>query len=202
MKGELTQFNKAMSQLSNKNISEDIKDYLNNEVTSDTAKDIINTMYNLHTQLDNSNLDDSTKDNFKTALSLYFSEYLGNHCKSKLIENIVNKSTLLKKRFIEMKKNYQRDMEEYNKLAKKYNEQEKKAEIPDLNLTVSLKSKKLLTTKECLELSNILEEEELDDNIKRISIKNLSLNDNIKSKIKRVYAGKSDEPVIKQLQPK
>ena len=86
---------------------------------------------------------------------------------------------------------YQKERDNYNKLAKKYNEKEKekKVSVPGLQVSITTFKNKKLTVNECLALNK---EMRLDDSELEEKFKRLSVPDNYKNKVSRVYAKSSD----------
>jgi hypothetical protein len=89
---------------------------------------------------------------------------------------------------------YQKERDNCNKLAKKYNEKEKEKEkkvsVPGFQVSITThKNKKKLTVNDCLALNK---EIKLDDSELEEKFKRLSVPDNYKNKVSRVYAKSSD----------
>uniref|UniRef100_A0A8R1I590 Uncharacterized protein n=1 Tax=Caenorhabditis japonica TaxID=281687 RepID=A0A8R1I590_CAEJA len=72
-----------------------------------------------------------------------------------------------------MHSDFQKERDEHNELRKKYNEKQKEqiVEVPSIDLSLTLKNKKTLTNRECLDFLNDLDiDDTLSDKFKRVGV--------------------------------
>jgi len=107
-------------------------------------------------------------------------------CKGLMLNNSIQKNKKYTDIIDQLQHAYQKECDEHNALAKKYNEKQKeeKVNMPGISLSLTLKDNKILKPKECVDLMNEidLDEEELDKKFKRISIP-----EEYKNKVSRGY---------------
>ncbi|CAR98548.1 Protein CBG25581 [Caenorhabditis briggsae] len=159
----------------NKNLDfSEILEYTKNEYTKETAQNYLDALEKMIATIDESKLSQSDKYSYKYA----FTKHLTSECKSECKSIIINclgisnkkKSLILK----ETQKEYQKERDEHNELRKKYNEKQKEqiVEVPSIDLSLTLKNKKTLTNRECLDFLNDLDIDDtlLSDKFKRVSV--------------------------------
>jgi hypothetical protein len=109
-----------------------------------------------------------------------------------MLSNSIQKNKKYKEIIDKLQEAYQKERDEHNALAKKYNEKQKEAKVnvPGISLSLTLKDTKTLKPHECVELMNEIdiEEEELDEKFKRISIP-----EDYKNKVSRAYVKASND---------
>ena len=91
-----------------------------------------------------------------------------------MLNNSIQKNKKYKEIIDKLQEAYQKERDEHNAHVKKYNEKQKEAKVsvPGISLSLTLKDSKTLKPYKCVELMNEIdiEEEELDEKFKRISI--------------------------------
>jgi hypothetical protein len=164
----------------------------NNKLTSKTAKQYIDIMNELHNKMENLNVSIEQKNQFKSLFILLFSQMCESDCKGIMLSNSIQKNKKYKEIIDKLQEAYQRERDEHNALAKKYNEKQKEAKVsvPGISLSLTLKDTKTLKPHECVELMNEIdvEEEELDEKFKRVSIP-----EDCRKKVSRAYIKASND---------
>lgn len=151
----------------------EILEYTKNEYTKETAQNYLDALEKMIASIDESKLSQSDKCSYKYA----FTKHLTSECKSECKSIIINclgisnkkKSMMLK----EVEKAFQKERDEHNEILKKYNEKQKEqiVEVPSIDLSLTLKNKKTLTNRECLDFLNDLDiDDTLSDKFKRVSV--------------------------------
>jgi len=131
------------------------------------------------------------KNQFRSLFVLLFSKMCESDCKGIMLSNSIHKNKKYQEIIDKLQEAYQKERDEHNALAKKYNEKQKEAKVsvPGISLSLTLKDSKTLKPHECVELMNEIdiEEEELDKKFKRISIP-----EDYKNKVSRAYVKASN----------
>ncbi len=164
----------------------------NNKLTSKTAKQYIYIMNELHEKIESLDASVEQKNQFRSLFVLLFSKMCESDCKGIMLNNSIQKNKKYKEIIDKLQEAYQKERDEHNALAEKYNEKQKEAKVsvPGISLSLTLKDSKTLKPHECVELMNEadIEEEELDKKFKRISIP-----EDYKNKVSRAYVKASND---------
>lgn len=180
-----------LQNITNINMNEIIK-FAKCELTEKTANNYLNLMNELYEKIEKLDTSLEQKNQFKSLFVLLFTKMAESDCKSEILNDVIIKNKKYKLMLEQLQKDWQNDRNEFNILAKKYNEKQKESKInlPGLSLSLTLKQeKKILNTDEILkfvEESNI-DEKEIADKFKRISIPK-----EYKNKVSRAYVKSSD----------
>jgi hypothetical protein len=165
--------------------------FKNNEITKNTAEQYVNIMVELTEKISNLSTPKIEKERFKMLFTMLFSKMCEADCNSLLLSASIQKNKKNIKIINKMYDEFQKERDEHNLLAKKYNEKEKdkKVGIPYINLSLTVKNNKILKPNECLDFMSELEleDKELDQKFKRLSIPS-----DYKDKIDRAYAKSSN----------
>lgn len=150
-----------LNRASNVDLTE-ISMYTKNENTRETAQNYLDAIENMITSVESSKISDADKTAYKYA----FTEFLIKKCESECKSIIINVSKISNKKkqllIEQLHHDFQKERDEHNELRKKYNEKLKfqSVEIPTIDLAITLKTKKTLSNKECLNFLNDLELED------------------------------------------
>ncbi len=172
--------------------------YTKNDATKEVAQKYLNALEQMITTIDGTILSSSDKFAYKYG----FTQLMISKCESECKSIIINKLGLSSKKYKimldQMHSDFQKERDDHNELCRRYNEKQKEVhvEIPSIDLSLTLKNPKTLSNQECLKFLDDLDldNRELSDNFKRISVSNDFPN------VSRAYAkkGKGSENVIIQ----
>ena len=171
---------------------DELLSFTTNKLTSKTAKQYIDIMNELYGKIESFEVPVEQKNQFRSLFVILFSKMCESDCKGLMLSNSIQKNKKYKDIIEKLQYAYQRERDDLNALAKKYNEKQKeeKVNVPGISLSLTVKDNKILKPKECVDLMNEidLDEEELDEKFKRISIP-----EDYKSKVSRGYAKASTD---------
>jgi hypothetical protein len=161
------------------NYFNELEKFIKSDITKETATEYIQMCMSLMNQVENTkNVDEKSKQQMKKALTIISSSLGTNECLKDIISN--NNEKYQKLKFTEeLIKKYQEERNEYNELAKKYNENEKNkiVDLPGTTLSIIRKNKnKRLTNDECIEIASSMNVDNLEEKFKRVSIKDIKSN--------------------------
>ena len=166
--------------------------FTNNKLTSKTAKQYIDIMTELHEKIQNLDVSIEQKNQFRSIFVMMFSKMCESDCKGLMLSSSIQKNKKYKEMIEKLEQAYQKERDDLNALAKKYNEKQKdeKVNIQGISLSLTLKDNKVLKPKECVDLMNEidLDEEELNEKFKRISIP-----EDYRNKVSRGYVKTSPD---------
>ncbi|CAR98695.1 Protein CBG25245 [Caenorhabditis briggsae] len=137
----------------------EILEYTQNEHTKEIAQNYLDALEKMITTIDSSKLSTSDKFNYKFAFTKHMTSECKSECKS-IIINCLGISNKKKSMMIkEVDNAFQKERDEHNELRKKYNEKQKEqiVKVPSIDLALTIKNKKTLTNRECLDFLNDLD---------------------------------------------
>ena len=182
---------KNVSGLENINMN-DMICFKNNELTAEVAERYVNIMVELVDKIANLATSSEEKNKFKALFTMLFSKMCESDCKGILLSDSIQKNKKYKAIIDELYAEFQKERDERNALAKKYNEKQssEKISLPGIALSLTLKESKQLKPSECVDLMNELDisDREIDKKFKRVPVPT-----DYKEKVNRVYAKASKE---------
>lgn len=172
---------------------DDISVFMESEVTAEVAEKYIDMMVEVKRKLSEINCNKSEKIIFEKIFLLLATKFAESDCKSLLLKH----SSITNKKYKElidlMEIELQKERDEHNELRKKHSEELKpaKVELPGISVSLTVKENKILNSKECVEISNVLlnESVSIDEKFRRHKVP-----EEYKNKVERVYAKKNDGP--------
>lgn len=188
---------KNLTNLDDINIK-DMLEFEQIELTSKTARQYIDLMYELANKINTMSANLGQKEKLRSILIWSFSNMCEKDCKGILYSNAIQKIKKYKERLDELYENFQKERDEHNELRRKYNEKEKEkiVHMPGVSVSITLQNyAKPLNPSECRELMNELDiiDKQFEDKYKRVSVPN-----DYKNKVNRAYIKKSEVNQILQ----
>lgn len=181
---------KNLANLNETNVN-DMLVFKNNEITRETTEKYVDLIAELTQKISCISTSDKDKEKFRSLLIMLFSKMCESDCKGLILSDLAKRNKKYKDIINDLQNNYQKERDEHNEIRKKYNENEKEAkvDIPGINLSASLKNNKTLKPSECVDLMNELdiEDKDFDDKYNRLSVPQ-----EFKNKVDRVYAKPSN----------
>lgn len=183
---------KNLTDVTDINMDEVIR-FTKRDVTEKSAKQYLQMMTELHNKIETLNSSQEEKNQFKSLFFFLLSKMCESDCKGQILNNVLIKNKKYKQMIDKMQNEWQNERDEFNKMAKKFNEKQKedKVNVSGISLSITLKNdKKSLNPQECIDLLDEadLDEKEIDEKFKRISIPK-----EYKSKVSRAYVKASEK---------
>lgn len=178
---------------------DNVLEFTKSEITAKTAKKYIDIMCQIQDKVNSLEVNEEQKKFFKAIFSHFISSLASSDCKTLMLSVSNSKNKKYKELINILENELQKERNDNNEIRKKYKEDLKpeKVSIPGLSLSLTTKSDKILTNKECVELMNEmdLEDKELEEKFKRIKVP-----EEYKNKVERVYVKKNDNSCNQVLQ--
>ncbi|UMM17836.1 hypothetical protein L5515_016188 [Caenorhabditis briggsae] len=160
--------------------------YTNSEITRETAIQYINSCESIYNSIDAIKADDRSKNELKKAMTFLVSQIGMNEC----IKEVLNAASIEN---VQLKRLLNEERCNYNKLAKKYKEEQKseQVEIPKLSLSITRNNRRnAITNEEIINIANNINTDELaNTNLTRVSAAGVK-------NVKTVYAKKNETGLV------
>ncbi len=193
----LTSINDTLNNIKNiSNISlNDITNFSNNKLTAKTAKQYIDLMTDLINKMEELDVSKEQKEQFRSLFIFLFSKMCESDCKGIMLSKQIQNNKKYKKIINQLGEDYQKERDDHNALAKKYNEKQKeeKISVPGISLSLTLKETKTLNSYECVDLMNEIEIEDEEFDKKYVKYTRVSVPNDYKDKVNRAYVKSSPE---------
>ncbi|CAP20728.1 Protein CBG24021 [Caenorhabditis briggsae] len=160
--------------------------YTKSEITRETAIQYINSCESIYNSIDAIKADDRSKNELKKAMTFLVSQIGMNEC----IKEVLNAASIEN---VQLKRLLNEERCNYNKLAKKYKEEQKseQVEIPKLSLSITRNNRRnAITNEEIINIANNINTDELaNTNLTRVSAAGVK-------NVKTVYAKKNETGLV------
>lgn len=162
--------------------TEDLQDFLSQEVTKETAGDYIELLEDITNALNRQKINKKDKDKINQVFTAIVMKSCESDCKSLIINKISQHCNVLAEQNTKLKEYWQKERDELNDKLKKAKEELKpqQVELDELDLSelrISTVPGKIISNKECTRILNDCRDRELaiDENFKYLKVDNKNI---------------------------
>ncbi len=135
--------NTIENKVDTKEIEQNIHSFLSDPETESTAKEYLEIMKEISDKLQNMDVEENEKQIFRSLFITMFGTFCEKDCFSKLLGTSYQRNKKYSMMIKNLEELYQKERDNYNELAKKYNEKEKEKKVifPGFQVSITTHNK-------------------------------------------------------------